>query len=165
MRSEGGGHPPCPVRFSLGLFSAFAVTALLLAVVGLYGLVSNAVSQRIREIGLRLALGASPSDVQHMILRQGASLSMSGAAAGLGIAAAILPVISRAIEDVTIAADVMVVTVAILIGVVLVTGLAALGSCGARRPSGGAANRFLRSAACTSGSPFYRSLSLMRLVR
>src|SRR6185295_1930668 len=59
-----------PRRFNLGLFGAFALTAVVLAVTGLYGLVSYAVSQRRPEIGLRMAIGASERDVRRMILRQ-----------------------------------------------------------------------------------------------
>ena len=63
-----------PRRFSLGVFVAFASSAVLLAVLGLYGLVSYAVSQRASEIGLRIALRATRDDVQRMIFRQAAGL-------------------------------------------------------------------------------------------
>ena len=74
-----------PRRFNLALFGTFALTTVLLAVLGLYGLVSYAVSQRAREIGLRIAIGATTGDVQWMVLRQAAVLGASGAAAGVAI--------------------------------------------------------------------------------
>src|SRR6266446_1606268 len=116
-----------PRRFNLGLFGAFASTAVLLALVGLYGLVSYAVSQRAQEIGLRMAIGATQRDVQLMILRQAAKLGIAGAAAGLALAGAVRPLISgmvpstglRAGQDVWISPAVAAVTAALLIGVVL----------------------------------------------
>ncbi len=84
-----------PRRFNLGLFGAFASTTVLLAVMGLYGLVSYTVSQRAQEIGLRMAIGASQRDVQRMILRQAAALGAVGAGAGVVIAAASRPLLSR----------------------------------------------------------------------
>ena len=82
-----------PRRFNLGLFGAFASTAVLLAVLGLYGLVSYAVSQRAPEIGLRMAIGATQRDVQRMVLRQAAGLGIAGAAVGLGLAGAVRPLV------------------------------------------------------------------------
>jgi predicted permease len=75
-----------PRRFTLGLFCAFAVSVVLLAMTGLYGVVSYVVSQRGPEIGLRMAIGASRRDVQWMILRQAAVLGAAGTAVGLGVA-------------------------------------------------------------------------------
>ncbi|HEY4306941.1 MAG TPA: ABC transporter permease [Gemmatimonadaceae bacterium] len=72
----------------------FAVLALLLATVGIYGVISYAVAQRTREIGVRVALGAQRSHVLAMVLRQGASLAGTGLA--IGIAAAF--VVSRSLE-------------------------------------------------------------------
>jgi putative ABC transport system permease protein len=77
-----------PRRFNLGLFGAFASTTLLLAVVGLYGLVSYTVSQRTQEIGLRMAIGASQRDVLRMILREALTHGIAGVLAGLGVAVA-----------------------------------------------------------------------------
>jgi predicted permease len=70
-------------RFNLILFSVFAVLGLVLTVVGVYGVVSNAVAQRTPEIGLRMALGAAVTDVGWMVLRQGMALVAIGLAVGL----------------------------------------------------------------------------------
>jgi putative ABC transport system permease protein len=69
-------------RFYTGLMTCFGVTALLLAAVGLYGVIAYAVAQRTREFGLRIALGARPGHVARMVLRQGASLTLAGVASG-----------------------------------------------------------------------------------
>jgi putative ABC transport system permease protein len=108
-----------PRRFNLGLFGAFALTTVLLSVLGLYGLVSYAVSQRAPEIGLRMAIGATQSDVQRMILRQAAGLGIAGAAAGLVLAGIALPIVSSLVEDLWIAPAVAAATAAILLGIVL----------------------------------------------
>jgi len=70
-------------RFSLWLLGAFAVLALALAVVGLYGVMSFVTAQRTHEIGVRLALGASSSAIQQLILRQGLRLALLGVGCGL----------------------------------------------------------------------------------
>jgi ABC-type antimicrobial peptide transport system permease subunit len=61
----------------------FALTALLLAGLGIYGTISYLVSERTHEIGIRLALGAKRSEIMRMILRQGLVLAVAGAALGL----------------------------------------------------------------------------------
>lgn len=70
-------------RFRTVLLGAFAGTALLLAMIGVYGLVSYSVAQRTREIGIRVALGASPSQVIRPIVRHGMLLAVLGVAIGL----------------------------------------------------------------------------------
>jgi putative ABC transport system permease protein len=75
-----------PRRFSLLLLGAFAALALALAVVGIYGVMSFATTQRTHEIGVRLALGASVSDILKLILRQGLRLTLMGVALGLTLA-------------------------------------------------------------------------------
>jgi predicted permease len=74
-------------RFAVTLVGAFALLALTLAVVGLYGVIGYSVSQRTREIGIRIALGAQPRDVVNLIMRQGVILVATGVL--LGVAAAI----------------------------------------------------------------------------
>lgn len=75
-------------RFSLLLLGAFAIVALLLAVTGIYGIISNLVAQRTREIGIRLALGARAENVLMMMVRSGVLMALVGVAAGLLIALA-----------------------------------------------------------------------------
>jgi len=70
-------------RFNMFLMAMFGFLALLLAVVGIYGLLSYAVTQRRQELGIRLALGANRKDVLKLVLRQGMTLALIGQAAGL----------------------------------------------------------------------------------
>ena len=73
-------------RFRMALLGAFALTALLLAAVGVYGLISYSVAQRTREIGIRVALGARPAQVTVPIMREGLWLAALGV--GIGLAGA-----------------------------------------------------------------------------
>jgi predicted permease len=70
-------------RFNMLLLTVFAALALLLATVGIYGLMSYATAQRAREIGVRLALGARARDVLRLVMKQGLILTVSGVAIGL----------------------------------------------------------------------------------
>ena len=76
-------------RFTAVLLGIFAVLALLLAAIGLYGVISYSVTQRHHELGIRMALGARPQEVAGMILREGMALTLLGAAIGF-VAALVL---------------------------------------------------------------------------
>jgi predicted permease len=73
-------------RLSAGLLAVFGLLALLLATIGIYGVVSYLVSHRVREFGIRMALGATAADVQLMLLREGVRLVAIGVLVGLVIA-------------------------------------------------------------------------------
>jgi ABC-type antimicrobial peptide transport system permease subunit len=71
------------VRSGTALFSLFGVLAMVVAVVGVYGLMAHAVSRRTREIGIRMALGADSGGVRNLILREALTMILSGAGLGL----------------------------------------------------------------------------------
>ena len=73
-------------RFALALFGTFAAAALLLSLVGIYGVLSFITSQRTQEIGIRMALGANRANVMWMVLRQACMLGLLGVAVGLPLA-------------------------------------------------------------------------------
>ena len=77
-------------RLNMAIIAGFALSALLLAGVGLYGVIAYGVTQRLREFGVRMALGARPSDVSRMVLRKGSMLAVLGAVLGFGGAIALL---------------------------------------------------------------------------
>jgi putative ABC transport system permease protein len=73
-------------RLAMLLMTVFGGTALLLAAIGIYGLMAYTVEQRRREIGIRMALGAESHQVRNMVVRQGMSLALAGVVAGIGAA-------------------------------------------------------------------------------
>ena len=102
------------------LLSAFALLALALAAVGVYGVISYSVTQRTHEIGIRLALGAQPRDVLKLVVAHGMLLTFAGVALGLAGALALTRLMSNLLFGVT-ATDPMtfVVTALLLAGVAL----------------------------------------------
>jgi ABC-type antimicrobial peptide transport system permease subunit len=104
-----------PRRFPMLLLSLFSAVALLLAVVGVYGVVSYVVSQRRREIGIRVALGAKRAEVIGMVVRQSLVPIAAGIAAGLGLAVLVSRSLDAMLFGVTPQdATVLVATVGIL---------------------------------------------------
>ena len=81
-------------RFVLLLVGAFGVLALIMAAVGVYGVMALVVSERRAEIGIRLALGATPATVLRGILRDGLLLAATGVGAGLCAASLLVPLLS-----------------------------------------------------------------------
>lgn len=88
-------------RLSAVLFSLFAVMALSLAVVGVYGVMSFAVAQRTREIGIRMALGANRSTVRRLVLGEGLAMTAAGAAVGIAAATVLSRLLQATLFDVS----------------------------------------------------------------
>ena len=75
-----------PVRTATAFVSCFAILALFLSAIGLYGILAFSVSQRIREFGIRMALGASAANIAATVIRRGAALAIGGSAVGICVA-------------------------------------------------------------------------------
>jgi predicted permease len=103
-------------RFALLLVGAFALLALTLCAIGLYGLLAYAVARRRREIGIRLALGARPTGVRRMVVAQGARLALGGLALGLVAAFAVTRALEALVFEVSVRDPLVFATAAIVLG-------------------------------------------------
>jgi putative ABC transport system permease protein len=102
-------------RFSMLLLGGFAALAMILASIGLYGVMSYMVTQRSRELGVRVALGANTRDVLGLVLGQGAKLAFAGVAIGLVASFAVTRVMTRMLFDVSATDPVTFVVISLLL--------------------------------------------------
>jgi predicted lysophospholipase L1 biosynthesis ABC-type transport system permease subunit len=107
-------------RFTMWLMGVFAVCALMLAVVGIYGVMSYLVSQRTREIGIRLALGANGHDILRLVIGNGARLIAAGIAIGIVASIALHRLVSSLLFGVSAADSAAGFAVVILAAVAMV---------------------------------------------
>jgi ABC-type antimicrobial peptide transport system permease subunit len=111
-------------RLIAQIVTATGGMGLLMAVIGLYGVVAYAVTRRTREIGIRLAVGATPGRVMRMVLRQGVVLTVVGLAIGLALA---IPLARNVIPNIVIGTDPLAAIV--LLGVPAILVAAMMGAC------------------------------------
>jgi len=112
------GQATARTRFSATLLAVFASIALVLAAVGIYGVMSYAVTQRTREIGIRIALGARPGDVLALVVRRGLLLALAGIAIGLAAALVSTRVLATLLYEVTPGDPLTYVAITLLLGAV-----------------------------------------------
>jgi ABC-type antimicrobial peptide transport system permease subunit len=114
------GQQTAQSRFTMWLMGIFAACALMLAVVGIYGVMSYLVTQRTREIGIRLALGAGRPDILRLVVGNGARLIGAGIAIGIAAAFALQRLVSTLLFGVTAADAASLLAVVLLAAVALV---------------------------------------------
>ncbi|MGB7640227.1 MAG: FtsX-like permease family protein, partial [Terriglobales bacterium] len=105
-------------RFSMLLLTIFAATAMLLAAIGLYGVMSYSVAQRTKEIGVRMALGANRPEVLALVVKRGMLLVGIGIAAGVVLALALSRLIAGMLFGITATDPLTIIGVAVLLGAV-----------------------------------------------
>jgi hypothetical protein len=102
-------------RFSLTLLGVFAALALLLASIGIYGVISNIVAQSTNEFGVRMALGAQPKDVLRLVLSRGVRLDFLGVAVGVAVALPLMRLLANQLFGVSSADPLTFVGVGVLL--------------------------------------------------
>jgi ABC-type antimicrobial peptide transport system permease subunit len=105
-------------RFNMWLMTVFGLSALLLAAIGVYGLMAYSVEQRTQEIGIRLALGAQTGQVKNMVVFQGMRLALVGVVIGVAAAFGLARLISTFLYGVTARDPLVFVGVPILLSIV-----------------------------------------------
>lgn len=112
------GETTARTDFNMALLTIFAGVALLLAAIGIYGLIAYSVEQRTQEIGIRMALGASPRAVRNMVVRQGMKLALIGVGVGVAAALGLTRLISSMLYGVKAWDPVVFVSVAVLLSLI-----------------------------------------------
>jgi putative ABC transport system permease protein len=105
-------------RFSLFLISGFAVSALLLAALGIYGVMAFVVGQRAQEFGIRLALGANPRNILALAFRPGLVLTAAGTIVGLSVSIVVTRLMSSLLFGVSASDSATFAVVPVLLGIV-----------------------------------------------
>jgi len=105
-------------RFDTLLLSGFAVVALFLAAMGIYAVVAHSVAQRTREVGIRVALGATAQDVVTLVVREGMTLPVFGLAVGIASSLAVAQLLRSALYGVSATSVSVYAAVTLLLGVV-----------------------------------------------
>jgi putative ABC transport system permease protein len=130
LRTASGGLPVGHVRsmqevrgestsrtdFNMTLLVIFAGVALLLAAIGIYGLIAYSVQQRTQEIGIRMALGASLQDVRKMVVKQGMTLALIGVVLGVGAALGVTRLMTSLLYGVKASDPIVIVSAAVALG-------------------------------------------------
>ena len=107
-----------PRKLNLFLFGLFSALALVLASIGLYGVVAYSVGQRTQEFGIRMALGAQPRDVLRLVLAQGLKLALAGTVIGIAVALALSGVVRQLLFGVRPADPITIASVALILTIV-----------------------------------------------